>query len=159
MPELTQLKDFITEIAKEKNISIEYFSSWFYNKKFQIKVIIENKEQNTSINDCVFIHKNINLWLKNNNLLNKCFINVESHPIYNRQLFKIEDFEKFKNQKIKIELKDKIQDKKNLKGFIKKTNYDLITIINEEGEIEINFNEIKRTTLLNEGKINKQNVR
>jgi len=153
MPELTQLKNFIEEQATQKDISIESFSSFFYNKKFQIRIIIENqKEKNTSINDCVFIHKNANLWLKNNDLLKKSFVNVETHPIYNRQLFKLQDFEKFKNQKIKIELKDKMNDKKNLIGFIKKTNYDLITIINDSAEIEINFNEIKKTTLLNKGK-------
>ena len=71
-----------------------------------------------------------------------------SSPGLERPLKKIEDYERFKGEKAKLLLKNKIDDTRNIVGYLVKAENGII-YLDIDGLIhEINFEEIKKANLV-----------
>jgi ribosome maturation factor RimP len=143
------LKSFLEEQANNFEISILKFSIWRSSANTpNLDILIERKGyEPTGIAECTKIHKQINLWLKNENMLGKVKIVVRC-PSIDRELFSIEDFERFKAEKMSITLKDLVDGQRNLKGFIKSIKDEIIAFENEGSLIEISLENIEKARLV-----------
>ena len=143
------LKSFLEEQAKNFGINILKFSIWRSSANTPNLDILIEKEGYvaTGIDDCTKIHKQINLWLKNENMLGKVKVVVRS-PSVDRELFTMQDFEKFKSEKMAITLKDPIEGQRNLKGFIKSIKDEIIGFENEGSLIEVSLEDVEKARLV-----------
>ena len=77
----------------------------------------------------------------------KFFLEVSS-PGIERPLKKIEDYIRFKGQKILLNLKNKLNDKKQMKATILDVKENKILFLIDKKEEEINFDEIGKANIL-----------
>ena len=84
-------------------------------------------------------------------LIEQRFFLEVSSPGIERPLKKIEDFIRFKGEKIKVSLKHKINDKKSFEGIITECKDNIIFLeIEEENIVEIPFSEVKKANIIYE---------
>ena len=60
----------------------------------------------------------------------------------------MKDYERFTGEKVKLLLKNKIDDARNIVGYLVKTENDIIYLDIDGSVHEINFNEIKKANLV-----------
>ena len=144
-----QIVEKITEIVnpfvEEMNLSlvdVEYVQDGAY---WYIRIFIENLNGDLSIEDCSKLSSKIEDKIEKL-IEHKFFLEVSS-PGLERPLKKIEDYIRFTGEKITLHLKHKLDDKKQFKA-IKEVNGDNIIFLIDKKEIEIKFNEIRKTNIL-----------
>lgn len=146
----SQMQEFLEKEASNMNLKILKFKTWHTpNNNINLDILIEKADGSiTGLDECKKISKLSSLWLKNANMSNKTNLSV-GVPGIDRELFSINDFEKFLNEQVKIELKENLSDnRKRLKGFIKSVKYDLITLESESEQIEIKFDMIEKANII-----------
>jgi len=145
----SQMQDFLEKESDNINLKILKFKTWHtQNNTVNLDIIIENKDNSiTGLQECGKINKLARLWLKNANMLTKTNLSV-GVPGIDRELFSIEDFQRFTNEKVKIELKELTEGKKRIKGFIKSVKYDVITLESDSETIEIKSDLIERANII-----------
>lgn len=144
-----EMEEFIKAEAINLNLKILKFSVWnTKNNNFNLDILVEKADLTpTSLEDCNKINSLARLWLKNMNLLQKTNLSV-ALPGIDRQLFSIEDFVRFQEEKIQIELKEPVDNQKRFKGFIKSVECDLITIESDSNVLKFEFNLIDKANII-----------
>ena len=145
-----QIVEKITEIVnpfvEEMNLSlvdVEYVQDGAY---WYIRIFIENLNGDLSIEDCSKLSSQIEDKIEKL-IEHKFFLEVSS-PGLERPLKKIEDYIRFRGEKIALHLKHKLDDKKQFKAVIKEVNGNNIIFLIDNKEIEIKFNEIRKANIL-----------
>ena len=145
-----QIVEKITEIVnpfvEEMNLSlvdVEYVQDGAY---WYIRIFIENLNGDLSIEDCSKLSSKIEDKIEKL-IEHKFFLEVSS-PGLERPLKKIEDYIRFRGEKITLHLKHNLDDKKQLKAVIKEVNGNNIIFLIDNKEIEIKFNEIRKANIL-----------
>lgn len=147
MNQFKELEEFITIYAKEQEVKILKFKAFNTPRFINIEIVVEKINGNTTLEECKVINKFAAVWLKNNNLLNKTTLSVESVGI-DRELYSLEDCQNYLNHLVKIELKNLTDGKRNFKGFLKEIKYDLITLEENKISYEIDWNNIKKIKII-----------
>lgn len=140
---------FVEEMGLEL-VDVEYLQDGGY---WYLRIFIENPEGSVSIEQCATLSNKIDETV-DNIIPDKFFLEVSS-PGIERPLKKIEDFVRFKGEKIKVALKHKLQDSKNFEGVLADVVEDIIhlSIFIKKGEeqiLEIPFKEIRKANILYE---------
>ena len=150
MEENNQIVEKITKIVnpfiEEMNLSlvdVEYVQDGGY---WYIRIFIENLNGDLNIEDCSKLSSKIED--KVEGLIEQKFFLEVSSPGLERPLKKIEDYVRFKGEKITLHLKHKLNYKKQFKAVIKEVNGDNIIFLIDKKEIEIKFNEIRKANIL-----------
>ena len=132
----------VSELGLEL-VDVEYIQDGAY---FFLRVYVEKLEGDISLEDCAALSNAIEERI-DAVIEDKFFLEVSS-PGLERPLKKIEDYERFKGEKAKLLLKNKIDDTRNIVGYLVKAENGII-YLDIDGLIhEINFEEIKKANLV-----------
>ena len=114
-----------------------------------VRIYVENLNGEITLEECAAISGKIDEDV--DKLIEQRFFLEVSSPGIERPLKKIEDFIRFKGEKIKVSLKHKINDKKSFEGIITECKDNIIFLeIEEENIIEIPFSEVKKANIIYE---------
>ena len=120
-----------------------------FSGKKTLQIMAERiKDKKMNIEDCVFLNKHISTFLEVEHPISSSYeLEVSSGGIA-RPLTIIEDFILFKNNKVKVVLKEKFLGKKTYNGFIGGVDKNgKILLKTEDHEIKFNFLEIEKANI------------
>lgn len=146
---IEKIEKIVTPVVNEMGLSlvdIEYMQDGGY---WYVRIYVENLNGEITLEECAAISGKIDEDV--DKLIEQRFFLEVSSPGIERPLKKIEDFIRFKGEKIKISLKHKINDKKSFEGIITECKDNIIFLeIEEENIIEIPFSEVKKANIIYE---------
>lgn len=146
---IRKIEDIVMPVVQEMNLSlvdIEYMQDGGY---WYVRIYVENLNGEITLEECATISNKIDEDI--DKLIDQRFFLEVSSPGIERPLKKIEDFIRFKGEKIKVSLKHKLEDKKNFEGVLTECKDNIIYLEVEEGEIiEIPFSEIRKANIVYE---------
>lgn len=135
---LPVLKDMELEL-----VDIEYLQEGGY---WYVRIYIEKMNGDVSLDDCEKVSRAVDEDI--DKLIDKKFFLEISSPGVERPLKKEKDYIRFTGSKIKVSLKHKINDKKNVEGILTKFENDVLYIETEGMELEIPFKEVRKANLV-----------
>ncbi len=120
-----------------------------FNGKKILQIMAERiKDRKMNIEDCVFLSKHISTFLEVEHPISSSYELEVSSGGMARPLTTIEDFILFKNNKVKVVLKEKFLGKKTYNGFIGGVDKNgKILLETEDHEINFNFLEIEKANI------------
>lgn len=146
---IKKIEEIVTPVVQKMNLSlvdIEYMQDGGY---WYVRIYVENLNGEITLEECATISNKIDEDV--DRLIDQRFFLEVSSPGIERPLKKIEDFIRFKGEKIKVSLKHKLEDKKNFEGVLTECKDNTIYLEVEEGEIvEIPFSEIRKANIVYE---------
>lgn len=146
---IEKIEKIVTPVANEMGLSlvdIEYMQDGGY---WYVRIYVENLNGEITLEECAAISGKIDEDV--DKLIEQRFFLEVSSPGIERPLKKIEDFIRFKGEKIKVSLKHKINDKKSFEGIITECKDNIIFLeIEEENIVEIPFSEVKKANIIYE---------
>lgn len=146
---IEKVEKIVTPVVNEMGLSlvdIEYMQDGGY---WYVRIYVENLNGEITLEECAAISGKIDEDV--DKLIEQRFFLEVSSPGIERPLKKIEDFIRFKGEKIKVSLKHKINDKKSFEGIITECKDNIIFLeIEEENIVEIPFSEVKKANIIYE---------
>lgn len=146
---IEKIEKIVTPVVNEMGLSlvdIEYMQDGGY---WYVRIYVENLNGEITLEECAAISGKIDEDV--DKLIEQRFFLEVSSPGIERPLKKIEDFIRFKDEKIKVSLKHKINDKKSFEGIITECKDNIIFLeIEEENIVEIPFSEVKKANIIYE---------
>ena len=146
---IEKIEKIVTPVVNEMGLSlvdIEYMQDGGY---WYVRIYVENLNGEITLEECAAISGKIDEDV--DKLIEQRFFLEVSSPGIERPLKKIEDFIRFKVEKIKVSLKHKINDKKSFEGIITECKDNIIFLeIEEENIVEIPFSEVKKANIIYE---------
>ena len=146
---IEKIEKIVTPVVNEMGLSlvdIEYMQDGGY---WDVRIYVENLNGEITLEECAAISGKIDEDV--DKLIEQRFFLEVSSPGIERPLKKIEDFIRFKGEKIKVSLKHKINDKKSFEGIITECKDNIIFLeIEEENIVEIPFSEVKKANIIYE---------
>lgn len=146
---IKKIEKIVTPVVNEMGLSlvdIEYMQDGGY---WYVRIYVENLNGEITLEECAAISGKIDEDV--DKLIEQRFFLEVSSPGIERPLKKIEDFIRFKGEKIKVSLKHKINDKKSFEGIITECKDNIIFLeIEEENIVEIPFSEVKKANIIYE---------
>lgn len=141
-----KIEKIVNPFIEEMNLSlvdVEYLQEGGY---WYVRVYVENLNGELNIEDCSKLSGKIENQIED--IIDKRFFLEVSSPGLERPLKKIEDFIRFKGEKITLHLKHKLNEKKQFKALIKDVLNEKIVFVIEKNEVEIEFKEIRKANIL-----------
>ena len=146
---IEKIEKIVTPVVNEMGLSlvdIEYMQDGGY---WYVRIYVENLNGEITLEECAAISGKIDEDV--DKLIEQRFFLEVSSPGIERPIKKIEDFIRFKGEKIKVSLKHKINDKKSFEGIITECKDNIIFLeIEEENIVEIPFSEVKKANIIYE---------
>lgn len=146
---IEKIEKIVTPVVNEMGLSlvdIEYMQDGGY---WYVRIYVENLNGEITLEECAAISGKIDEDV--DKLIEQRFFLEVSSPGIERPLKKIEDFIRFKGEKIKVSLKHKINDKKSFEGIITECKDNIIFLeIEEENIVEVPFSEVKKANIIYE---------
>ena len=136
------------EALIEKNVSkmgYELVDFEIINKGELLRIFID-KPNPITIDDCVAVTNQLKhiFTVEEEIIFNRLEV---SSPGINRVIKKLQDFERFKGEKIKIKTRSPIEERKNFTGTLKGTKKDLVLIEFNNVLVEISLDNIEKARL------------
>jgi ribosome maturation factor RimP len=140
----TNLEEFVSKIVEQMGYELVDFE--FQNQGKLIRIFID-KPASVTIDDCVDVSNHLNHVLTVEEDIDYERLEVSS-PGFDRVIKKIEDFQKFKGENIKIKTRTPIMNQRNFKGEVLGVKGLVIMIKTpEQEEVNIDFDNIDRARL------------
>ena len=140
----TNLEEFVSKIVVQMGYELVDFE--FQNQGKLIRIFID-KPASVTIDDCVDVSNHLNHVLTVEEDIDYERLEVSS-PGFDRVIKKIEDFQKFKGENIKIKTLTPIMNQRNFKGEVLDVKGLVIMIKTlEQEEVNIDFDNIDRARL------------
>ena len=138
---LMRLKDLGYHLIRVKLISV--------TGKKTLQIMAERlKDRRMDIQDCTFLSKQISAFLDVEDPISSQYNLEVSSGGLSRPLTTLEDYEYFKDSKIRITLKEEYLGKKVHKGFLKGVDKkEFIILETEEHEMKITLSEIDKSNI------------
>ena len=143
---IQKIEKIVNPFINEMNLSlvdVEYLQESGY---WYVRIFIENLNGDLTLEDCSKLSSLIDDKIEEL-IEHKFFLEVSS-PGIERPLKKIEDYIRFKGQKILLNLKNKLNDKKQMKATILDVKENKILFLIDKKEEEIDFDEIVKANIL-----------
>ncbi|WP_074016801.1 ribosome maturation factor RimP [Fusobacterium massiliense] len=143
---IQKIEKIVNPFINEMNLSlvdVEYLQESGY---WYVRIFIENLNGDLTLEDCSKLSSLIDDKIEEL-IEHKFFLEVSS-PGIERPLKKIEDYIRFKGQKILLNLKNKLNDKKQMKATILDVKENKILFLIDKKEEEIDFDEIGKANIL-----------
>ena len=136
------------EALIEKNVSklgYELVDFEIVNRGELLRIFID-KPSSITIDDCVAVTNQLKhiLTVEEEIIFDRLEV---SSPGINRAVKKLQDFERFKGEKIKIKTRSPVEERKNFTGTLRGTKKDLILIEFNNILLEISFDNIEKARL------------
>lgn len=146
---IEKIEKIVTPVVEEMGLSlvdVEYMQDGGY---WYVRIYVENLNGEITLEDCATISGKVDEDI--DKLIEQRFFLEISSPGIERPLKKLDDYIRFKGEKIKVSLKHKLDDKKNFEGIIADCKENIILLEIEEGNsIEIPFSEIRKANIVYE---------
>lgn len=128
------------------------FKNEFGRERIKLQVLIDSIG-GINVDDCERVSKNINLFLdKNENnfreLQNASYYLEVSSPGLERPLFKLSDYERFKNREARIKINGLIENRKTFTGILYGVSDNNVLILVDDEIKQIPFDLIRSANLL-----------
>ena len=137
------VENFIEKMVKQ--LGYELVDLEIINHGQLLRVFID-KPDLVNIDDCVLVSNQLNHALSVEDEFNYDRLEVSS-PGVDRVIKKLEDFDRFSGEKVKIKTRSAIVDRKNFSGVIKGIKGNIVLLESENSLIEIDFDQIDRARL------------
>ena len=136
------------EVLIEKNIAklgYELVDFEIINRGELLRIFID-KPSSINIDDCVSVTNQLKhiLTVEEDIIFDRLEV---SSPGINRVIKKLQDFERFKGEKIKIKTRSPIEERKNFTGTLKGIKKDLVLIEFNNVLVEISLDNIEKARL------------
>ena len=136
------------EALIEKNVSklgYELVDFEIINRGELLRIFID-KPSSITIDDCVYVTNQLKhiLTVEEDIIFDRLEV---SSPGINRVIKKLQDFERFKGEKIKIKTRSPIEERKNFAGVLQGVKKDLILIEFNSILVEISLDNIEKARL------------
>jgi len=141
-----KVEELIKQDAADKGlelVDVEYIQDGTY---FYLRVYVEKIDGEMSLEDCATLSNAIEE--KVDAIIEDKFFLEVSSPGLERSLKKEKDFIRFTGEKIKVLLKNKIDDSRNVTGILVKFEDGKIHLDVDGTVHEINFDDIKKANLV-----------
>lgn len=145
---IEKIEKIVTPVVDEMGLSlvdVEYMQDGGY---WYVRIYVENLNGEITLEECAAISGKIDEDV--DKLIEQRFFLEVSSPGIERPLKKIEDFIRFKGEKIKVSLKHKLDDKKNFEGILTDCKDNIIFLEVESNVIEIPLSEIRKANIIYE---------
>ncbi len=142
-----RVKELVEPIVK--SLGYKLFDVEFKSERGWVLRIIIDKEGGVTIGDCEEVSRKISALLDVEDLIPFSYTLEISSPGLTRELNKPEHYEFFKGRLVKLILKEPIEGKREVTGYIEEVREGIITIRNKEKEevFHIPFSVIARGRL------------
>lgn len=118
------------------------------SKRQVLRIMIENKDMSgISIDDCVRVSREVSALLDVEDPIQSAYNLEVTSAGLDRPLIKLEDFERFVGNAIKLETHTLVQDRKRFKGMLDRVDGTTIYITMEEQQFQIPYGEIRGSKL------------
>lgn len=142
---IEQLNDFLNQHIPS-DLKIGKISKWQRNS-IKLDVLVKKNNGFASLEDCELIHKLILMWIKKENIQQIVKISVQSDSI-DKLLLDQSDFTENLGKQVKIELKEKMHDRRHFVGCLKEIKNDIICLQSDNILVELKLNQIKKAKLI-----------
>jgi ribosome maturation factor RimP len=112
----------------------------------QLLRVFIDKLDSVNIDDCVSVSNQLNHVLSVEEEISYDRLEVSS-PGVDRVIKKLEDYERFKEERVKIKTRMPILERRNFSGILKGVKGNLILLESENSLIEIDFEQIDKARL------------
>ena len=137
------VENFIEKMVKQ--LGYELVDLEIINHGQLLRVFID-KPNPVNIDDCVLVSNQLNLALSIEEEFNYDRLEVSS-PGVDRVIKKLEDFDRFNGEKVKIKTRSAIVDRKNFSGILRGIRGNNILLEFEESIVEIDHDNLDRARL------------
>ncbi|WP_129408869.1 ribosome maturation factor RimP [Marinitoga lauensis] len=150
---MNNIKDLIKEkadkIAKSMDLEIFDISLKKIRKKFKLEIIIDKLNGYVGIDECESFSREIEAYLDEKDLIETSYDLIVSSPGLDRPLRCLNDYIRFKGNLAKIILRERIENRTAIKGYIEDIEKDIIFVKEKDSEklIRIPYNKILRANL------------
>ncbi|MBM7559635.1 ribosome maturation factor RimP [Marinitoga litoralis] len=150
---MREIKDLIKvkadEIAKKMNLEVFDISLKKVRRKLKLEIIIDKIDGFVGIDDCEIFSRDIESFLDEKDIIDSSYDLIVSSPGLDRPLRNINDFIRFKGKLSKIILKERIENRTAIKGYIEDVQNNIISIKEKDGGkvIKIPYEKILRSNL------------
>ena len=144
------MREEVTELL-ESLVSTMGYDFWglnFSQQSNSVKLTLYiDKEKGINVDDCAKVSNQTTHMLDTKKIFDVNYILEVSSPGLDRVLITKEHFKKYINENIKVKLKWLVNNRKNLKGIIKKVETDHITLDVNKEIFEIRYDSIDSARL------------
>ena len=143
---LLKIEKIVIPAVEKRNLNLvdlEYLQEGGY---LYVRIFIEKPEGDITLEDCGSLSNEIDEAI-DALIPHKFFLEVSS-PGVERPLKKQADFIKFNGEKIKVNLKHKLNDNKNFEGIIEDFKDETLFLNIKDKTLEIPFKEIKKANIV-----------
>ncbi|KAF2956543.1 ribosome maturation factor [Marinitoga sp. 38H-ov] len=143
------IKEKANEIAKKMNLEIFDVSLKKVRRKLKLEIIIDKLDGFVGIEDCEIFSREIESYLDDKDIIESSYDLIVSSPGLDRPLRNINDFIRFKGKLSKVILKQRIENRTAIKGYIEDIQDNVIYIKEKDGGkvIKIPYEKILRSNL------------
>lgn len=128
-------------------VDVQYLSA---HGNMVLRVFIDVPGKSVDLNTCERVSRQISSWLDDKDPIDGPYLLEVSSPGIDRILKKDRDFERFNGQKVKVQLKEKWNNKRNIIGMLAGYNENEILIDGEEQRMAIPRHIISKVRLMAE---------
>ncbi|MBU2510116.1 ribosome maturation factor RimP [bacterium] len=141
-----KLSDIIGPVIEESGMELVEISSRQEQNR-NILVVNIDKETGITVDDCAAVSEKVSLLLDVEDIIQQQYYLEIGSPGIFRELKKERDFLRSLNKRVKAVLRAPIKGKKQFIGILKQYEDQLITLANEEAEVSIRLENLKRIQL------------
>ncbi len=147
-----KIKDFLERVAKDffNEEGYELYNVEFVKegKDWFLRVYIDKKNgEGISMNDCEKVSRYISQVLDDEDPISQNYYLEVSSPGIERELFKLEHYQRFIGELVEIKLYEPIDNTKKITGTLANANEEFVEINLEEKNIKIKMEQIAKTKL------------
>ncbi|KLO21797.1 hypothetical protein X275_07975 [Marinitoga sp. 1197] len=143
------IKEKANEIAKRMNLEIFDVSMKKIRRKLKLEIIIDKLDGYIGIDECEKFSREIEIYLDEKDIIDSSYDLIVSSPGLDRPLRNLRDFIRFRGKLAKIILKERIQNRSVVKGYIENIEDNTIFIREKDGGklLNIPYTKILRSNL------------
>ncbi|WGS64208.1 ribosome maturation factor RimP [Marinitoga aeolica] len=143
------IKEKADEIAKKMDLEIFDISLKKVRKKLKLEIIIDKLNGYVGIDECEIFSREIESYLDEKDLIETSYDLIVSSPGLDRPLRNLNDYIRFKGNLAKIILRERIENRTAIKGYIVNIENDIILVKEKDGGklIKIPYAKILRANL------------
>lgn len=144
---VTELVDSVVVSLGYELVGIEYLPQ---GKNSVLRVFIDSPD-GIVLDDCERVSRQLSSVLDVEDPIKGQYLLEISSPGLDRPLFKLEDYQRFCGQQVKLRLHDMQEGRRKMKGRIDVVDGEVITLSLDDGEqIEVRFDNIDKANLVPE---------
>lgn len=148
MLNIREMESFFCGAVKDLGLKVLKCTFWRNQKNVpSIDIIIENNSGVSTLKDCSEANKIAMLWLKKEGFAGKVNLCVRV-PGIDRELFTLEDFQRFKGSNIRVTFKELMAGRRRVEGIIQSAELDSITLVKDSNVCKFHLENVEKANII-----------